>query len=379
MKQEKNYGDNKTSPVIKKKQGQTKAKVPIKNQRLKPVAKRVITIVLAVVTLLSTTIMALLNYKPFSQGGIADNLKNDDKLKEDFMNILICGIDEKNDLTDVMMVVSFNIKENKINILQIPRDTYIGPDYMTYKANAAYAKGPDSKNKIGNLIEVIKNQFGMPIDHYATINMKGFRRAVDAIGGVEVNMPYAIPAQNKVHKDISIATGKQKLNGKQAEVLVRHREYTFGDIDRAKTQRVFVSSLVNQIKKAGTGELMNLLTSVMGYLTSDMSVNDIYKIGNAAMKVNMDEMEMYILPGETFNESGTSYYSIHIKQHVELLNKKFRPFQEAITEKDLSAFEVSNKYDYHDNTGNSVKDIIDGTDPRDETITDKEKQDKAEE
>lgn len=356
-----------------KKTGKTKANVPIKRQRIKPVAKRAIAIVLVALTLMTTTAMALLNYKPFSQGDIDETMTNDDALKDDFLNILICGVDEVNQLTDVMMVVSFNIKENKINILQIPRDTYVGPEYISRKANAVYNNGPSDTNKIGNLISVIKEQFGMPIDHYVTITMKGFRKAIDAIGGVEVNMPYEIPSYNKVHNGTSISKGKQTLNGTKAEILVRYRKgYNEGDIGRVKAQRIFVSAMVDQVKKAGAGELMNLLNSVMGHLTSDMSVNDMYKIGVAAMKVDMKQMEMHLMPGQSASLNGLSFYSVHLDQLVKLLNEKFRPFQEDVTAEDLKAYELANTVDTNDNTGNSVQDILDGATPGDDTVNKKE-------
>lgn len=312
----------------------------------------------------------LLNAKPLSQGSLQEQVGHEDTIKKKFMNILICGIDNNENrgdqaLTDVIMVVSFHVEKNEIKVLQIPRDTFIGEQIPSGKINAAYSMGENQSNPVSNLATIVKEQFQIPIDHYVTITMDGFRKVVDDIGGVEIDMPYEIPTDNKVYNDISIPKGKQRLQGKQAEILVRYRKgYIEGDIGRVKAQRIFIGALIGELKRSNAGELKNLLGTAMKHVKSDLSVGEAYKILNAAMKVDLDEMELFLLPGESAMYNGLSYYSVHKEQLMQLLNEKFRPLQQDLTIEDLEqAYELSNIYSDNDDVKNSVQDILNGAAP----------------
>lgn len=339
-----------------------------------------IAILLVILTIIAVVATVIINLKPFSQGALNASVGNDASIKQDFVNILVCGIDNDENrgdqaLTDVIMVVSFNIKENKVTVLQIPRDTFVGDHVVSGKINAVYSTGENQTNPIHNLADLVYDQFKIPIDHYVTITMDGFREVVDAIGGVEIDMPYEIPTDNKVDNNVSIPVGKQILNGRQAEILVRYRKgYADADIGRVKAQRLFISALVDEIKKSDPGELMNLVGTVSSKMKTDLSVADMYKFVNAGMKVNLNEMEMHLLPGEAATYNGLSYYSVHREQLADLLNENFRPFQGDVPVEELNAIELSNQYTDYDKTGNSVQDILDGATPGKETDSELEKE-----
>ena len=113
------------------------------------------------------------------------------------LNLLVVGVSDDPDerestrLTDTIMVVSVNIEDQKVNILQIPRDTYVGEETSTHKINAIYAQNPDHLGLrwFGRPEPMIYDQFQVTIDHYVTIQMDGFRDMINAIGGVTMDVP----------------------------------------------------------------------------------------------------------------------------------------------------------------------------------------------
>jgi LCP family protein required for cell wall assembly len=117
------------------------------------------------------------------------------------------------------------------------------------RINATYNTGPDQ------LVETIEANFGIPIEHVVQINFEGFRGAVDAIGGINLNFPY--PARD-TYTGLNIQqTGCQHLNGGYSLAVARSRHYEFlrhgywqydqtGDFGRIQRQNAFLKALINQ-------------------------------------------------------------------------------------------------------------------------------------
>ena len=151
-----------------------------------------LSIVLIVVSAGIVGYVSLLNWAPLPEVdesghtvSISDEYKTEEEIQKKVVNFLVTGIDYaegtgRAKLTDVIMVVSYNLEAQSINILQIPRDTYIGSEYPTGKINAVY--GNKNAGGMENLARVIYDRLRLPIDHYVTINMDGFVSVIDAIG-----------------------------------------------------------------------------------------------------------------------------------------------------------------------------------------------------
>ena len=109
---------------------------------------------------------------------------------ENVVYFLVCGVDLSENLTDIIMVVCYDLANNNANILQIPRDTYVGRDrdgeekyYSTGKINEIYGNPYKGESKIKALMRCINDRFGLPIDHYATVTIKGTEKIIDIVGG----------------------------------------------------------------------------------------------------------------------------------------------------------------------------------------------------
>ena len=319
----------------------------------------VIALIIAILAGIGAGVYALLNSSLFDKGAEIDMSKYGSpvEVSESCVNFLIVGADQDED------------KGGKVNLLQIPRDTYVGTKYPSAKINAVYNNGPHDE-KILNLIERINEDYQLPIDHYVMVTMKTFRDAIDAIGGIEMNVPWDIRVANE---GLYVKKGLQTLTGQQAEAFVRCREiYAEGDIGRVKAQRVFLSAALDKITKLSANELIKLISMAYSQVNTDLTAADILTYAQKVSKINLEDMEMYMVPGVSARSAeGLSIWSVHKQEIADLLNEKFRPYTDDVPASKLKCIEVSNRYSYYDANGNTAQDIIDGAKPGTDTITKK--------
>ncbi|MCX4676789.1 LCP family protein [Streptomyces sp. NBC_01433] len=159
--------------------------------------------------------------------------------------------------TDSMMILHDG--SNGPTLVSLPRDSNVeipsfvgsesGKKYpgtgRTKKLNAAYAEdGPEL------LVRTVEFNTGLRIDHYVEIGFGGFAKIVDAIGGVELDIPKAFKDKKS---GADFQAGKQTLNGEQSLAFVRTR-YAFAgsDLDRTKNQQKFLAALASQTATPST-------------------------------------------------------------------------------------------------------------------------------
>lgn len=160
--------------------------------------------------------------------------------------------------TDSMMIL--HTGDNGPTLISLPRDSNVtipsfkgsesGKLYKgtgrQVKLNAAYAEdGPEL------LVRTVEANTGLRIDHYVEIGFAGFANIVDAVGGVEIDIPKGGMKDTKSGADFE--EGKQTLNGEEALAFVRTRYALAGsDLDRTKNQQKFLSALASQTATPGT-------------------------------------------------------------------------------------------------------------------------------
>ncbi len=256
-------------------------------------------------------------------------------------------------LTDVIMVVQLNLETNEVNVLQIPRDTYVGTDVsVTGKINGVY-----SRSGLEGLAQVIYDRFRLPVDHYANVIMDGFIRIVDAVGGVEINIQESFTLEG-----YTFYPGVQTLNGIQAEKFVRERYSRPGsDIGRLDAQRQFLAAMFQKFKSLSLSELTALVPTVMEEVTTDLNVRTVLSLIEVVMDIEMDDIHFYTVPGEGCTApNGQSVWSVHLEPLTELLNESFRPFDDPVPAEELNLIELQNTTDYYDDNKSTVGDILGG-------------------
>jgi LCP family protein required for cell wall assembly len=151
---------------------------------------------------------------------------------------LATGGEVGNGRTDTLLLVHIP-KSGPTTMVSLPRDWYVPiPGNGTDKLNASFAIGGAPLT-----VQTVENATGLRIDHYAEIGFGGFAGMVDAIGGVDVCVPYAI---DDPLAGLNVAAGCQTLSGPQALGFVRSRATALADLDRMNNQRLFLSALLSK-------------------------------------------------------------------------------------------------------------------------------------
>lgn len=172
--------------------------------------------------------------------------------------------------SDTLMLVTINPKEKKTTMLSIPRDTLAemvgtGDQSPTYeKINAAYSYG-----KSDAAIKTVEKLLNVPINYYVTVNMEGLQKIVDAVGGVDVNVPFTWTDANTGGQ--TFKKGKAHLNGELALAYARMRdEDPEGDYGRQKRQQEVINQIVKHLMSVKS---LTNYQKVMDSLSSSMRTN----------------------------------------------------------------------------------------------------------
>lgn len=243
----------------------------------------------------------------------SDNPFDKSVLEGKRLNTLILGVND--DMTDTIMLASFNIETKDIDIISIPRDTYhhrAGYDSnVDKKINAVYTdEGIESL--IDNVQEVLGEK--IPIHHYAIVEYAGVRKMVDLVGGVKVDIPFDMnyddPYDDPPLK-IRLSKGEQVLDGEEAMKFLRFRKnndgpgYITGDLGRIETQQDFVKSFM---KKAIGLKLPSIIKTGIDNVETDVKMSQGISYASRLVGIDSDNINMIMLPGEDEYIGGTSYY-----------------------------------------------------------------------
>ena len=228
------------------------------------------------------------------------------------INILVVGLDKDGTRTDTILIASYDMDNDAVNILSIPRDTrmYVGGNYQ--KINCAFAITKNGKRKgIDGTIEAVTRLTAIPINYYVELTFEAFREMIDAVGGVDYDVPqnmnYDDPVQN-LH--IHLKKGFQHLDGDKAEQLVRFRKYPMGDIDRVKVQQSFIKALAEQKLNASViDKLPDIFRALQKNVKTNFKPTDIVKYAINLKDLKSENIKAYSLPGYSDSENyGASYW-----------------------------------------------------------------------
>lgn len=310
------------------------------------------------------------SYELNSKALVVDDKREftNDQIIEGQYTVLCLGFDESRQNSDVIMLFQFDIAHDKINVLQVPRDSYV-PDYTsseTGKINSVYSLGDQSLSDIQRIVDAVRDTFGIPIDSYITTGCGDIVDMVDYIGGIPINLPEDV----KYSANKYLYAGEQVLNGEQAELFVRARKgYFEGDIGRVKAQRIFMAAAMKKFIDMSTTEITDFIAEIYEkeYIGTDLSLQEMSILADFAGDMDLDDVTVQMVPGEANTYNGYSVWSIHKEATIDVLNKYFRPYQVELGYDDLPIVEIVES-DYHttdiyDQNQDTLEEIDNGAKP----------------
>lgn len=302
-----------------------------KKKKKKRSKKKAILIFLFVIMLI---IIGIFAYKVHKNGGgmsgmLATMIGHDENTKKNLgeFKVLILGIstDQENvDLTDTIMVASYNPNTQKATLLSIPRDTYTGKNAAKAtayeKINALYNR----KHRPDETLEAVNEITKLNIEYYVVVKTEALIKLVDVIGGITFNVPidmdYDDPTQD-LH--IHLEQGEQELDGNKAEQLVRFRhnnngtsypeEYGDNDLGRMRTQREFIMQVLKQTAKPGNiFKLGAILDVAKEYVTTNIDFGVAKDYIPYIVEFNTENLLTDMLPGTTPDWNKTNGVSVFV-------------------------------------------------------------------
>lgn len=265
-----------------------------------------------------------------------DSEESTDRTGEKYTFLLLV-LDKESNNTDGIMACTFDTADYSLEVVSIPRDTMVNVSWGTKKANTLYSSGG-----IDNLKENFADILGYEVDFYVIMNFNTIESIVDAVGGVEFDVPqdmkYSDPYQDLY---IDISEGKQVLSGEDAVKLMRFRKYVQADIKRIEVTQDFLKAMAGQVvQNADSIPIATIADIIVNDVKTDLSYGNIIWFAKELFKLDMENVGFYTLPGDYGDgvyQKGTweSYVSIYVDEWLQMVNEHLNPFPYDITIDDV--------------------------------------------
>lgn len=299
----------------------SRGKVTNKQRKKKHVvAKRVMLFIVVILIILA----GVFTSKVVINGGglkglLATLVGQTEEARKNMTDIEFLILGESLNLTDTIMIGKYDPNSQKASLVSIQRDTFIGdnPKRATAydKINSVY-QGKNSEK----ILKEVNELTGLNLKYYVAIDTKGLKELVDAIGGVEFYVPMDMKYDDTSQDlHINLKEGLQKLNGDQAEQVLRFRHNNDGttypssygtqDTGRMRTQRDFISALLKQtLKLSNISKIGELIDIANNNIETNIPLDTLKDYIPYAVEFSTDNLKTATLPGEPKEMNGVWLY-----------------------------------------------------------------------
>ena len=223
--------------------------------------------------------------------------------------------------SDTMILCRVNFNDGSIKMMSLPRDSRVPVRGNLDKLTHAHSYGG-----MRLLMQTVRDFTDLDVDYYVRVDYRAVEKIVDAIGGVELEIPQRMQyhdttAGKELHVDFQ--PGLQKLDGQDAIRFLRFRSYSDGDIDRVKMQQYFLTEMIKQtLTPRNILRLPQLLNVYSSYIDTNMESNMVYSGVTMAGNLNTELIETTTLPGE-FLDLDASYWQVYEPGAKEVIKEYF--------------------------------------------------------
>ena len=273
-----------------------------------------------------------------------ENIKSETASLDKPFTMLFIGVDSSKDGVtsgyngDVLLLATFNPSTLRATITSVPRDTYI----KTACSNGSYRRINTTTwgSSSTCAVKTIEKLFDVDIDYYAKINFKGVVSLVDAVGGIDVDVPYSFCEQNSSRQwgdnTIYVKKGKQHLNGEQALALARNRhgwpkkcadewnQGTRNDFVRGKNQMKIIMGVAGAATKlTDPNQAISILEKIKSNFQTNITTKDVLSLYSLAKSivlndstnlVNLQRMQLktYSVWGKVYEPQSKGYPAVQV-------------------------------------------------------------------
>jgi LCP family protein required for cell wall assembly len=254
----------------------------------------------------------------------------------DPITVLLLGTDERPGETgpsrnDAIIVARIDPRSGRVALLSLPRDLWVTiPGYGEARINAAHSWGiyyNDPEGGMGLARRTVSHLLGIPIDYTIQINFQGFIGAIDALGGVTVDVPKELydnqfPTMDYGYTVAHFLPGQQQMDGATALMYSRIR-HPDNDIERMRRQQAVVVAAIDHIRQQNALQslksLEDLSAALRGYVQTDMPEQRIIGLAWALRDFTPDRVERYVLDNISFGIGGDRWAAVADPSAIEAL------------------------------------------------------------
>ena len=266
--------------------------------------------------------------------------------KEAFYTFVVFGIDVGAN-TDTLIVASYDGKNDEAHMVHIPRDSLVNVSRSIKKINAAYGAGTlnggGREGGVSQLKRELKTIIGFAPDFYISVNMNAFIRVVDAVGGVEVTVPFHMlyddPDQD-LH--INLPAGTRTLTGREALHFARYRtgndpNRTISDYRRIEHQQQVIKEVISRLlRPANLLKIPEFIEIFNTNVFHNLKAEDILWFANEFKGISgLDILQTHVLPTLDSVRYNVVYEILDEEGVLELVNATINPYIKDIEAKDL--------------------------------------------
>lgn len=278
---------------------------------------------------------------------------------------------------DLLSLVCYDKVANTVNVLQMPQDTFLGDDaaFKVNRLSQVYASPQDQVwcdtcgcrvyepgvgennthkecgstlgtregSSTGNLAEVFNRQYGVPIDGFYIFEQTTLRDLVDYIDGITLDLAFAVATE-----EVTYAAGMRTINGEATLKYIAATDTTVGgDMARFGRFNQVCASILTRLFALDDTKLTETMQQLQAWdapirVEFGVTYVEIADMVKALRAVKLNNIHVYVLPGEKAPYEGEDYYSVHRAEVLALLNKAFNPHRDALTESDINLTELAN-------------------------------------
>lgn len=296
---------------------------------------------------------------------------DDSGLKDGFYTFLLVGRDTYGGgNTDTMMLASYDVPNQHLNVMSLPRDTLVNVSWDIKKLNSVYNMYGGGEKGMTALKEEVGQLVGFQPDFTVTVEWEAVGKLVDAVGGVYFDVPRRMYYNDlSQHFKIDLKKGPQTLSGKQAMQLLRYRHdsddngnilnsgYPDGDLGRIKVQQDFLKAVISQcLEKINDVDTIGKLAKIfMENVTTDLSLGNLVWLGQAAIfgsggsgRLSMENVSFITMPWVSANQVRSrtynnypSYVAPAVDEIVKVVNEHFNPYTTDLRKSELDIMYVN--------------------------------------